>query len=378
MSTLLAMLRTSPTHGIMHTTKSSTSVSSPPGDHRKFMEVKIKQENFTIDCQSRLAQNIRELEASTIKKMHHQTCPQPTSGLVYSYTSPYQQHHHRDEMSDGFHTPSPMSSPVSPAHSTHTTDSEYYSIGKKINGPYTVLASNQISPSTHEELSANSATAHITLLSRHSANLPSPLPSEQVAYHVLSSQSASLESHYPIHTLHTLVDPETGERFVTSAATMQTLLPLQPGPGHILDYTTGNVSTAVIMDTTGVSMSENDIDMSALPVAGEGVVMDEKRFAMLGQDVSAEHLHSTPSVTTTGMNEAPSSILTAASPYNDEQSVTVLSPPPSPKKANSKKEPKEKKARGGRKSNKEDKAKKPKKEKEPKEKKKRNSRQVNF
>lgn len=413
MSTLLAMLRTSPPVPVVSSTQSSATLSPPPPDHRRFMDVKIKQENFTIDCDSRLAQNLRSLEAAAKKIQlpphHHLTHPPQSSAILYSYSSsPYHHHHHlqqREEMSDGFHTPSPMSSPVSPAHSTHTTDSgsEYYSTSRKANGPYTVLTTsshNHIS-SLPEDISGNTTTAHITLLSGADNNESSMLPSiispvsatgpyhhlKQVYHDLVSESSPAPESHYPVH-VHTLVDPETGERFVASSSSgLHNFHQIPP-----MEYRHPNGST-VIMDTgSSVNFSEQNNNSIGIDDGGSGgqilVQVDDdgnegtgKRFAMYSEADDQTDCSTPPTVT--GINEQQSTIPCSSPALSAEQSVSVLSTPPPPTKTNSKKEPKEKKGRGGRKSNKEKqegkadkKPKKEKKEKEPKEKKKRSNRQV--
>lgn len=299
-------------------------------------------------------------------------------------------------MSDGFHTPSPMSSPVSPAHSTHTTDSgsEYYSVTRKNTGQYTLLtSSSQLNHSgLSEEHAGNTTTAHITLLSSTGVNdvsLLSGISSVSATtqyhhhhhlkqeYHQLTAEP-STESQYPIQ-LHTLVDPETGDRYLTSSSTVAAVMQnLNQGQAaQVLDFnSSGNGQATVILEPSVNLSGENvNTNMSlvaegaplVLPVAAANEV--DRKFTTLG---AADHLECIDENVHTACSSPVSSV---------QLSSAVLSPPPTSKKTNSKKEAKEKKGRGGRKSNKEKqegKTQKMKKEKEPKEKKKRSNRQVYY
>ncbi|ODM94589.1 Protein atonal [Orchesella cincta] len=387
MSTLLAMLRTAPTGPmVVSSPPPSATTLSPQPEHRKYMEVKIKQENFSIDCDSRLAANLRSLEAAAKKitggvvpqlqphhNLHHHNQHHQTGGLLYSYNNPA----FRDEMSDGFHTPSPMSSPVSPAHSTHTTDSaEYYGgVGtcqKKNGSSYSVISHSSI-PEDHHH--------HITLLT--SSNPGDQLMSTSTGQFLKHSDyGMDGDSDYPVH-YHTVIDPETGEKYLATsaavAAAMQNLHQNSPPPPphhnhHHLHHESGNMvldlvaaesnnnngGSSVIMDTSGIQssgrlgggvdgVSENNNNI----VIGGGapLVFDEnKRFALLGSVEEDQE--------------------NCSSPVSQQSMCSPVPPPPPPSKET-------KKGRGGRKSNKEKQEGKAKKEKEPKEKKKRNNRQVN-
>lgn len=408
-TTLLTMLRASPPCPV------STSPGSAVVD-RKFMDVKIKQENFSIDCDSRLAQNLRSLEAAAKKIQQFPPTHLPPhltnqggTTILYSYpnnTSPYGssnnhnnttslhqhpppphqlqylQHLHRDEMSDGFHTPSPMSSPVSPAHSTHTTDSssEYYSAPSRKSSLVSTATS-----SSYGILSslAPEDTQHITLLTSvpDNNNIIESGPFLKHDYHHhpnhLSPPSQNhhellpvVESEYPVH-LHTIVDPETGERYLTSstavAVAMQNLHQMSPHnpPAILLDaFTSGNNndsgnsssgSNGAVMLDTSTSNLVSEASMVGNCVGGHQENCPTSPVLMMSSPMQKENM------------------VPCSSPVG--QDCEVESPPPPPPTTTKPK--KEKKTRGGgRKSNKEKPEKPPKKEKEPKEKKKRSQRQV--